>query len=88
MVPLEYFAALLIAGLFAFVAAIVAYDIYSATRLRWLLQPSGTPRKFHSPRPERQIKRIGVATRPRAVAHERRPKTLWVARLASLEQKP
>jgi hypothetical protein len=88
MVTLEHFAALLITGLFALAAAIVAYDIYSATRLRWLLQPCGAPRKFRSPRPERQITRFGVAARATAAAHERRPKALWVARLASLEHKP
>jgi hypothetical protein len=87
MVTLEHFAALLIIGLFALAAAIVAYDIYSATRLRWLLQPCGAPGKFRSPRPERQITRFGAA-RATAAAHERRPKALWVARLASLEHKP
>jgi hypothetical protein len=88
MVILEISAAILTAGIFALFAAIVACDIYSATRLRRLLDPTGSPRKLRRAAPAQQTRRFGMAVALKAAARQRRPKTLWVARFASLEQKP
>jgi hypothetical protein len=88
MFTLEISAAFVTAGLFALFATIVACDIYSAIGLRRLLNRAASPRKLHRATPTAQNTRFGIAVSPKAAARERRPKTLWVARFASLEQKP
>ena len=85
---LELSAAIFLTSLFALLGAVVVYDVYSATRLRWLLNPSGAPRVFRPTKQLREKKRFGAVSRAKGTAPERRPKTLWVARFASLEQKP
>jgi hypothetical protein len=77
--------------LFGSAAGVVAYDVYAAARLRSLLEQSGGPIR-HSRRPARPWRTtvttgFGKVVKARATFRERRPKPLWVARFASLEEK-
>ena len=78
--------------LFGSAAGVVAYDVYVAARLRLLLEQSGGAIR-HSRRPARAWQPtattgFGKVVRARAAFHERRPKPLWEARFASLEERP
>jgi hypothetical protein len=77
-------------GLFAVAAAVVAYDVYAATRLYWLLQQpafSRPNRPTAPPRPVTAIAIFGEPAKARAASRNRRPKPLWVARFASQEHR-
>ncbi len=88
MVTIAILAIFLIAAFLTLAVSIVAYDIYSAARLRWLLAPFGAPHRFRITKRAKAISKFEATPGARGVAHERRPKTPWAARFASLEQKP
>jgi hypothetical protein len=70
MLALKLLLMILGLGLFAIAAILVAYDVFAATRLRWLLR------------------RNYIAEVASAASHHHRPTLLWVARAATLEERP
>jgi hypothetical protein len=70
MLALKFLLMTLGFALFASAAILVAYDVYAATRLRWLLR------------------RNYIVEAPSAASHHHRPTLLWVARAATLEERP
>jgi len=79
MLALKYFLMILGVGLFSSSGILVAHDIYIATRLRWLLNTSGTIAR------NGEFRRGGTS---KAAPQERRPIPPRVARTASLEEQP
>ena len=77
MLALKYLLLILGVGLFGSSGILVAYDIYIAARLRWLLNTRGTNAR------NREFRRGGTS---KAAHQERRPIPLRVARTASLEE--
>ena len=70
MLALELLLMILGFGFFAIASVLVAYDVFAAARLRWLL------RRNHL-----------VEVAPAAWRHHRH-RLLWVARAATLEERP
>ncbi len=70
MLALKFLLMILGFGLFASAAILVAYDVFAAARLRWLL------RRNH------------IAEVASATSRHHRPIHLWVARAATLEERP
>ena len=70
MLAMKFLLTILGFGLFASAAILVAYDVFAAARLRWLL------------------KRHDIAEVALAASHDYRPAPLWVARAATLEERP
>jgi hypothetical protein len=79
MLALKYLLLILGVGLFSSSGILVAYDIYIAARLRWLLNARGTNAR------NCEFRRGGTS---KAASQERRPIPLRVARTASLEEQP
>jgi len=79
------------AGFLATVLSIVAHDVYAATHLRWLVDQPGVLRCNSRVEPIRHAAAItifGGARRARPASREHRPQPLWVARLASQQERP
>ena len=70
MLALKFLLMILGFGLFASAAILVAYDVFVAARLRWLL------RRNH------------IAKVASACSRNHRRTLLWVARAATLEERP
>ena len=75
MFALQLFLMIAVLALFCTAGVLVAYDVYMATGLRCLLERTG-----HAPVMSEEI---GEAAR--TASHDYRPKSLRVARIASLE---
>jgi hypothetical protein len=93
MLAWKFFLVILSISLFASVAILVAYDVFAAARLRWLLTQTSnqggaeviTPRMG---RPFAPSRGKPVSQLTRATSYEHRPVALWVARAATLEERP
>lgn len=77
-------------GLFATMLSVVAHDVYSAIRLRWLVEQPDRHHHGASVKPLRHAAAFlifGGTGRARPFSQKRRPQPLWVARFASREER-
>lgn len=91
MFAIKFWMLILGIGLFTFAVAVVAYDVYVATKLHGLLLQPVFRQGFRRAAQHRSLAPItifGETARSRAASRERWPKPLWVARLASQERRP